>query len=171
VPEDFRATLADWGLWSYQVMLFERGPDGSFLPPEHYRENALVSFSTHDLATFAGWASARDLAVKRGLGMDPGETEAEREAAFRALRAALSTADTADLDFLSVARFLAQTPARLLVIVVEDALGVRDQANIPATIDEHPNWRRRLPVLLDELAPHAGLRSVADIMRSVGRGL
>ena len=45
VPEDFRDTLASWGIWSYQVMLFERGPDGSFLPPERYRENALVTFS------------------------------------------------------------------------------------------------------------------------------
>ena len=29
VPEDFRATLSDWGIWSYQVMLFERAPDGA----------------------------------------------------------------------------------------------------------------------------------------------
>jgi 4-alpha-glucanotransferase len=170
VPEDFRATLADWGIWTYQVMLFERDPDGSFLPPERYRENALVTFSTHDLATFAGWASGRDLAVKRGLDMDPGETDAQREAALHALRTALSTVGAADLDFPSVARFLARTPARLLVIAVEDALGVCDQANVPATIDEHPNWRRRLPVLLEELAFYAGLQAVAEVMKSAGRG-
>jgi 4-alpha-glucanotransferase len=152
-------------------MLFERGPDGSFLPPERYRENALVTFSTHDLATFAGWASGRDLAVKRGLDMDPGETDAEREAALRALRAALSTVGAAVLDFPSVARFLAQTPARLLVIAVEDALGVCDQANVPATIDEHPNWRRRLPVLLEDLAQQPGMQAVAEVMKSAGRGI
>jgi 4-alpha-glucanotransferase len=170
VPEDFRETLAGWGIWSYQVMLFERTPDGGFLPPERYRENALVTFSTHDLATFAGWASSHDLAVKRALAMDPGETDAEREAAQRALRSALGAVGAADLDFPSVARFLAQAPARLLVIAAEDALGVRDQANVPATVDEHPNWRRRLPVLLEDLAQHAGLRAVADVMRSAGRG-
>ena len=32
VPEGFRETLADWGLWSYQVMMFERDGDGA-LPP------------------------------------------------------------------------------------------------------------------------------------------
>src|SRR5262249_19358015 len=30
VPEGFRETLADWGLWSYQVMLFARAQDGGF---------------------------------------------------------------------------------------------------------------------------------------------
>jgi 4-alpha-glucanotransferase len=29
VPEDFRTTLSDWGIWSYQVMLFERAADGA----------------------------------------------------------------------------------------------------------------------------------------------
>uniref|UniRef100_UPI00131F30D2 hypothetical protein n=1 Tax=Mycobacterium tuberculosis TaxID=1773 RepID=UPI00131F30D2 len=28
---------------------------------------------------------------------------------------------------------------------VEDALGLEEQANLPGTIKEHPNWRRRLP--------------------------
>ncbi len=37
VPEGFRDVLADWGLWSYQVMMFEREGDGRFRPPEAYR--------------------------------------------------------------------------------------------------------------------------------------
>ena len=37
VPENFRETLVDWGLWSYQVMLFERSNTGEFHPPESYR--------------------------------------------------------------------------------------------------------------------------------------
>ncbi|HWF96076.1 MAG TPA: 4-alpha-glucanotransferase [Xanthobacteraceae bacterium] len=171
VPEDFQETLSDWGIWSYQVMLFERAADGSFLPPESYRQNALVTFSTHDLATFAGWQSGHDLAVKRALDMDPGETDAQRTAAHRALHRALSAHATADLDFVSVARYLAQTPARLLVVAIEDALGIRDQANIPATIDEHPNWRRRLPVQLEDLKLQSGLTAVADVMVAAGRSI
>jgi 4-alpha-glucanotransferase len=172
VPEGFRDTLADWGIWSYQVMLFERAPDGSFLPPERYRENALVAFSTHDLATFAGWTSGHDLTIKRALHMDPGETDQQREQARVALHGALSAATgAADLDFPAIAQFLAQTPARLLVIAIEDALAVCDQANVPATINEHPNWRRRLPVLLEDLKTQAGLTAVADIMASAGRSI
>ena len=33
----------------------------------------------------------------------------------------------------------------LLILPVEDVLGVREQPNIPGTVTEHPNWRRRLP--------------------------
>jgi 4-alpha-glucanotransferase len=171
VPEDFRATLSAWGIWSYQVMLFERAPDGSFLPPEAYRENALVTFSTHDLATFAGWSSAHDLAVKRALDMDPGETDEERAAAQAELRNALRAQGETDVGFPAVAHFLARTPARLLVVAVEDALGVRDQANVPATVDQHPNWRRRLPVRLEDLALQTGLTAVADVMTAAGRSV
>jgi 4-alpha-glucanotransferase len=171
VPEDFRTTLSDWGIWSYQVMLFERAFDGSFLPPESYRENALVTFSTHDLATFAGWKRGHDLAVKRALNIDPGETDEQRAAAHLALQGVLSTPGAAALDFPSVARFLARAPARLLVVAIEDALGVCDQANIPATIDEHPNWRRRLPVQLEDMKLQPGLNAIADVMASAGRAI
>ena len=27
-----------------------------------------------------------------------------------------------------------------------------DQPNIPGTVNEHPNWRRRLPLAIDEIA-------------------
>ena len=57
VPENFRATLSAWGVWSYLVVLFERNPDGSFRRPADYPERAIATFNTHDLPTFAGWIS------------------------------------------------------------------------------------------------------------------
>jgi 4-alpha-glucanotransferase len=170
IPENFRETLADWGIWTYQVMLFERSGDGAFFPPESYRENALVSFGTHDVATFAGWRDQHDLAVKQALGMDPGETSEERHSALDALQRALQQRGLETADFASVARYLADTPSRLLVISMEDVLGMRDQVNLPGTTNEHPNWRQRLPVSLEDLKKQAALMSTADIMRSAGRG-
>jgi 4-alpha-glucanotransferase len=29
---------------------------------------------------------------------------------------------------------------------------VVDQPNIPGTVDEHPNWRQRLPLALEQIA-------------------
>jgi 4-alpha-glucanotransferase len=169
VPENFRETLADWGIWSYLVMLFERAGDGSYNPPEHYRENALVTFATHDLPTFAGWLERRDLAVKRELGIDPGETDEERSAAQTALRNALSQRGIHSLDFLSAAKYLAATPSRLLVVSIEDALGIVEQVNLPGTVDEHPNWRRRLPVSSEDLKQDSSLVAVAEVMKEAGR--
>jgi len=48
--------------------------------------------------------------------------------------------------------FLARTRSRLLTVSLEDLLQVIDQPNIPGTVNEHPNWRQRLPVALDGMA-------------------
>jgi 4-alpha-glucanotransferase len=169
VPENFRETLADWGIWSYQVMLFERAADGAFTAPGNYREKALVTFGTHDTATFAGWWDHHDLTVKRALNIDPGESDDDRGRARDALRHALSERGIHATDFASIARYLADTPSRLLVISMEDILGVRDQVNLPGTLNEHPNWRQPLPVALEELRNQKGLTCIADVMRSAGR--
>src|SRR5205085_9103289 len=61
VPADFRKTLADWGIWSYHVMMFERTNGGGFRAPEDYRDCAIATFATHDLPTLAGWLAGVDL--------------------------------------------------------------------------------------------------------------
>ena len=54
-------------------------------------------------------------------------------------------------DLYSVVSFLARTPSRMMVVSMEDLLGIVDQPNIPGTVNEHPNWRRRLSVSLEQL--------------------
>ena len=91
VPDGFRAQLADWGIWSYLVMMFERDHEGAFRGLDHYGSDALVTFNTHDLPTFAGWRTCSDLELKRSLGIDPGETDESRKQAITMLgRAAAS---------------------------------------------------------------------------------
>jgi 4-alpha-glucanotransferase len=169
VPPGFQDTLAHWGIWSFQVMLFQRAADGGFIAQDHYRENALVTFATHDLPTFAGWASGHDLTVKRGLGLDPGESDSDRKMARDALGRAMAWRGLPTVDLLSVTRFLAETPSRLLMVSLEDALGDINQVNVPGTIDEHPNWRRRQAISLDDLLPSSALASIATIMEMSGR--
>jgi 4-alpha-glucanotransferase len=152
VPEGFRDQIADWGIWSYLVMMFERDDRGAFRTIDHYLTNALVTFNTHDLSTYAGWRSFGDLKTKRGLGIDPGETDDARWHALAMLDNVLRHHTIDRNDLYAVANFLARTKSRLLAISLEDLLGVVDQPNIPGTVDEHPNWRRRLPVPLEEMA-------------------
>jgi len=152
VPEGFREQMADWGIWSYQVMMFERDDHGSFRGIDHYAPNALVTFNTHDLSTYAGWRCFSDLALKRSLGIDPGESDEARWHALAMLNDVLRHHAIDDHDLYAVAGFLARTKSRLLAISLEDLLGVIDQPNIPGTVDEHPNWRRRLPLAIDEIA-------------------
>jgi 4-alpha-glucanotransferase len=151
VPEGFREQMADWGIWSYQVMMFERDDRGAFRGVDHYSANALVTFNTHDLSTYAGWRCFSDLSLKRSLGIDPGESDEARWHALAMLSDVLRHHAIDDHDLYAVAGFLARTKSRLLAISLEDLLGVIDQPNIPGTVDEHPNWRRRLPLSIDEM--------------------
>jgi 4-alpha-glucanotransferase len=152
VPEGFREQMADWGIWSYLVVMFERNDDGHFRGIDRYQPNALVTFNTHDLCTYAGWRSFGDLKIKRAIGLDPGETDEARWHALGMFDEVLRQNGIQHNDLYSVARFLARTKSRLMAISFEDLLGVTDQPNIPGTVDEHPNWRQRLPVAVEDLS-------------------
>ncbi|MCC8937005.1 4-alpha-glucanotransferase [Bradyrhizobium sp. Arg68] len=152
VPEGFREQMNGWGIWSYLVMMFERDGGGVFYNADHYLTDALVTFNTHDLSTYAGWRSFSDLKTKRALGIDPGETDQMRWDALGQLDAVLRRHDIHHHDLYSVVSFLARTRSRIMVVSMEDLLGLVDQPNIPGTVYEHPNWQRRLPVSIAQLA-------------------
>jgi 4-alpha-glucanotransferase len=160
VPEGFREKMADWGIWSYQVMMFERDDHGAFRDVDHYTPNALVTFNTHDLSTYAGWRSFSDLKLKRSLGIDPGESDDARWHALAMLGEVLRHQGIDRHDLYAVAAFLARTKSRLLAISLEDILEVIDQPNIPGTVNEHPNWRQRLPLALDKIASAIDIASL-----------
>jgi 4-alpha-glucanotransferase len=172
VPEGFRETLAKWGLWTYRVMLFEREGDGRFRPPEAYPAEALATFGTHDLPSFKGWLASHDLKVKCGLGIDPGENDDARAWAQQMLLAILNerAAGYACDELAAVARFLGATPSKLVVIALEDVLDEIEQINIPGTVDQHPNWRRKLKLPLEQLTAHKPLHRVAEAFAQTGRG-
>jgi 4-alpha-glucanotransferase len=169
VPEGFRDELAGWGIWSYLVMMFERDSQAAFRDVGHYATSALVTFNTHDLPTFAGWLSYADLVMKRGLGIDPGESDDARRYAIEKLGDVLRQHGIHDVNLYGVTRFLSLTSTRILAIALEDLLGVVDQPNVPGTIDEHPNWRQRLPVAVDQIAAaiDQGALRAAVVERSV----
>jgi len=47
---------------------------------------------------------------------------------------------------------------------VEDLLGLADQPNLPGTIDQHPNWRRRLAPMARDLFELADVSRRAAIL-------
>jgi 4-alpha-glucanotransferase len=132
--------------------MFERDDRGAFRGVDHYSANALVTFNTHDLSTYAGWRSFSDLKLKRSLGIDPGESDDARWHALTMLSDVLRHHAIDHHDLYAVAGFLAKARSRLLAISLEDLLGVIEQPNIPGTVNEHPNWRQRLPIEIDGIA-------------------
>lgn len=171
VPAGFRDTMMRWGLWTYRVLLFERQNDGQFAAPRTYPEQALATFNTHDLPTFRGWITGHDLRTKHDIAVDPGETAEARTWWQGALRRLLGDhgGGRSTEDFAAIAQVLAETPSRLVMVGLDDVLGVIDQVNIPGTVGEHPNWRRKLPLDLEDLESDQALAAVADVFAGAGR--
>jgi 4-alpha-glucanotransferase len=52
---------------------------------------------------------------------------------------------------LAAHRFLARSPARIVMMQVDDAIGESLPVNVPGTTDQYPNWRRKLSLDLDAI--------------------
>ncbi len=168
VAETFREKVASARVLSYRVMPFEREGEG-FKRPAAYPRQALVSWSTHDLPTFAGWWQEEDLRTRAALGLLTPEEFADQGEQRREMRDRLGDALAREgLDriepWLAVQQFLAKTPACVMVVQMEDVFGVVPQANLPGTVDQHPNWRRKLPVPIEQWARDARMRSLARVL-------
>ncbi len=169
VPDYVREALAANAILSYRVLIFERDPGGGFKSPETYPAEALVTASTHDLPTLAGWWVGTDIELRDAHDLiasaaEREAQEAERSRERRQLLTALEVAgllptgigtDPARVPQMTpplacaVQSYLSATPSRLLVVQLEDAIGELDQANLPGTVDSHPNWRRKLSLALE----------------------
>jgi (1->4)-alpha-D-glucan 1-alpha-D-glucosylmutase len=187
VPDEVRTALARNDILSYRVLWFERDERGCFIDPSSYPEAALAVASTHDLPTIAGWWASDDIALrarrdKLAPGVDLDGLLAQRVRDRRQLLEALVAAGMLPPEMAShpdaatglapaiacaAQAYLAATPSTLTMVQAEDALGVREQVNLPGTIDEHPNWRRKLPVELEHWADHDGFGAVLSAVAAL----
>ncbi|MGZ5256495.1 MAG: malto-oligosyltrehalose synthase, partial [Burkholderiales bacterium] len=185
VPDEVRAGLSRATVLSYRLLYFERSADGDYKRPHEYPKDALVAVSTHDLATLTGFWEGYDLDVRQKLNLFPSEELRAQYVVNRAQERArlvialereelmpegainpLASPMTPELA-LAVHAYLAQTPSRVFVVQLEDILGVREQANMPGTVEEQPNWRRKLPAMLEEIERDERFRKTAETLARI----
>ena len=165
-PPGFSETLAEAGIYGMAVLPFSRDRKGGFLPASAYPDTSVAMSGTHDTATIAGWWSGRDLEWNATLNRG-GDTAAkraqDRATLWRVIgKGAPRPADDDPAPVVDAAlAFLAATPCPLAIVPIEDLLGLVEQPNLPGTVDEHPNWRRRLP------APIAALLARPEVARRI----
>jgi 4-alpha-glucanotransferase len=178
LPPGFTDTMVRAGLLSYQVFYFsEEG--GVWRAPHAYRREAMVCASTHDLPTLRGWWVCSDIdwrvkcarSTEGEAALQRHDREQDRKRLLDALMGAQAlpphpayaeAAEMPDDVIVAIHRFLAATPCRLLAVQLDDALGTVEQANLPGTVDEHPNWRRKIAIPIETLNEQPLLRAVAD---------
>ncbi len=152
VQPEVRERLKEKGSLSYRLVWFESSH------PETWPHDAVAAVGTHDLPTVAGiW------------------TGTEPEHRLHHLRQKLVELTrlpdgTPPVDVaVETYRHLARGRTRIVLASLEDALGVHERPNVPGTTTEFPNWRRALPLPIEEIETSDGPRRIAEAMREAGR--
>lgn len=168
IPEGLRGALEASGVMGCRVAMFERDWEGTgdFLPGDAYTPTALASWGTHDLPTWRGWRQGRDIDWRDQLGEVEDASKARQD---RALEVSGFDAMAGGSDLTAMHGFLATCASALVAVQGEDLSGAVEQANLPGTVYEHPNWCRRLPIPISGLISAPSLSETATIMAHAGR--
>ena len=194
VADHVRETLARFGILSYRLLLFERARDGRFKKPSEYPVSALVSATTHDLPTLAGFWAGTDIEARRDAGLMPDdhafalqkqERTVDRQKLLDAFHergllpewCPVKAEDAPELSgelHNAAVGFLASTPSLLMVLNQEDLFKDSEQQNLPGTTAEYPNWRHKMRYSIEQLESdglaRAFTRMFRNLVRSSGRG-
>jgi 4-alpha-glucanotransferase len=170
-PPEVREGMARYGVLSYKLFYFEKGPDGLQRPPGGFPHLALVSSTTHDLPTLAGFWQGRDIEVRMAAGLSSGEDWRqrqleERRAEKRRMVETLKRDGFLPADFPpeasdwpeltgelhnAVIGWLCSTPSAVMLLNQEDLTKETEQQNLPGTTTQHPNWKRKMKLSLEDL--------------------
>ncbi len=189
VPDGFRPALERTGVLSYRVLYFERHPDGAFKAPGDYPTDAMATVSTHDLPTFKGFWTGRDLEWRQRLDLYPSPESREKDVwdrgvdrwrllqalSWQGLRPASYPNDEGDQPYrtelaAALHGYLVRAPSRIVMVQIEDMLGEIEQPNLPGTVDQHPNWRRRLSQPVEALTTLSEVRQIVAPLRNALTG-
>jgi 4-alpha-glucanotransferase len=182
VEPEVRETLARFGILSYRLLYFER-EDGRFKSPAEYPAQALVSTTTHDLPTIAGFWAGNDIEARlHARTIDPGAYQTQKSDRAREKQNLLDALFTAQLlppdhthDAAAIPQltgelhnaitgFLASAPSILWLVNQEDLTMEPDQQNLPGTTAEYPNWSRKMRWSIRDLADSPEARDCAAMV-------
>ncbi|MCG9782589.1 4-alpha-glucanotransferase [Vibrio brasiliensis] len=187
VPDEIVEILRDAGVHSYKVFFFETSEeDGGFISPAHYAEQSMSALCTHDMPTLRGFWHCDDLKMGQELGLYPNAKQLEGLFASRleckqgildsvAWHGYLPEGVGRDAQYVPMDSYLAEAlqlhvaagSSTLLSVQLEDWLEMDKPVNIPGTVDEYPNWRRKLSMNLDEVFAQEGVNRIAHKLSEV----
>lgn len=187
VPDEIVEILRDAGVHSYKVFFFETSEDdGGFISPAHYAEQSMSALCTHDMPTLRGFWHCDDLKMGQELGLYPDAKQLEGLFANRleckqgildsvAWHGYLPEGVGRDAQYVPMDSYLAEAlqlhvaagSSTLLSVQLEDWLEMDKPVNIPGTVNEYPNWRRKLSMNLDEVFAQEGVNRIAHKLSEV----
>ncbi|MBK8907448.1 MAG: 4-alpha-glucanotransferase [Rhodospirillales bacterium] len=187
VPDGFRDRMTAANVLSYRVLYFEKDGE-AFKRPDAYPEKGLACVTTHDLSTLAGFWEGADIDLKQRLQLYPSPAVEASERASRDSDRRLLAEALADEQLLqakpsnvlaagmgpdlvaAVHAYLSRSPACLLMVQIDDVTGESEQINLPGTVDEYPNWRRRLRLPVAAIAATPIMQALTAALRDRAAG-
>jgi 4-alpha-glucanotransferase len=172
VTDEMRDLFTRFGILSYRLFPFEKNyRTGQFKHSFEYPRQALVSSSTHDLPTLAGFWQNSDIETRRASGLADDasyrnqlhDRQREKQAILDLLHSehllpAHYTRNASSLNWLdgdlhnAVIGFLGRVPSSILLLNQEDFSKETAQQNLPGSTSEYPNWQRKMRVPVNELS-------------------
>lgn len=174
VPNAVRESMDSHRLHRMYVAQFDlRADAGRAIGP--VSPGTVASLNTHDTPTFAGFCEGRDIDDLIDLGLlEPGDAPGVRayrasqlsalEEYFRRRGMTIDTGDRAAL-MRALLQYLTDSEAAAVLINLEDLWLEPVPHNVPGTVNERPNWRRKSRYSLDDLP------GVLDQWRRVGEAV
>jgi 4-alpha-glucanotransferase len=141
--------------------------------------------TTHDLPTLVGYWEGADIDTRSALGLLPSEDArqamwADRQREKSGILAALKSEgllpawvsdDPAYTPTMTselvegIHQYLARSPAWMVLANLEDMIGTRLQTNLPGTVNQHPNWCRKLSATVEDLTEDPRAERLATLLR------
>lgn len=157
VPDEVLTHFPLQGYRGMSMLIYER--EGARLPsPESVKATSLAVLSSHDMPPLKSFWEGSDIDLRLQLGLiDEQQHQDAVRGRVHERQAILATLGLSEQSWspelcLQLHQYLASTQAELISVQLEDMLMMDTPINVPGTSEtEYSNWRRPLPVLVEDL--------------------
>jgi 4-alpha-glucanotransferase len=172
VPSYVQTAMLRHGLWRLYIMYYEiAGQDILGRVPA----KVIASLNTHDMPTFAAFWEGTDIPERKSLGLVDAAGAGQEYRARKSVKTTivkglrngkfLQKVDAGTRAvFQACLGFLAASPARVVLVNLEDLWGEKRSQNVPGTGEKYPSWRYKARYSMEEFCR---MKDVRDILEKI----
>jgi 4-alpha-glucanotransferase len=174
VPPYVRPAMARHGFSRMYILYFELADNVSKTFKRILR-NSIAGLNTHDMPPFAAFWEGTDIQEKKELGLLDDASAREEKRSRRIMKSSL-LAGLRKANLLQKAgagtravlqaclTYLGKSPARFVLVNLEDLWLEKRSQNIPGTGDRFPSWRRKARYSIEEFCRRQDVRDILEII-------
>jgi 4-alpha-glucanotransferase len=171
VPRYVNYAMGRHNVYKMYVVQYElEANDEKVLKPPPSR--SIACLNTHDMSPFAGFLEGTDIRDRHDAGiLDETRAEQKRRKTilgnleeFFIRKGLMDAPGPKEAMTLAALCYLAMSPAQLVLVNLEDLWMEKEAQNLPGTVGDRPNWRRRSRHSLEEFTT---MPEVVEILKRI----